>query len=227
MAGTDLELPIAYSPNRDSKSGGDAGREQAQQLMDTANNAFARAVELDPNSVSAFMVLGESFRIAEQYQHAVEEYKAATERKPGFAAAWAGLAQAYSAAGRDEDALEAGHRALALDPRGAAVAVLVAATHLRLGDLAHAKKFARHAIELQPDLSSAHVVLAKIALQEHEPAKALPELRAAVKDDVDGGTYYLLATTLRQLGETAEAQVAMQEYKRLHALHVAPNGGSR
>jgi uncharacterized protein HemY len=55
----------------------------------------------------------------------------------------------------------------------------------------------------------------------------LPELRAAVKDDLDGSTYYLLATTLRQLGKITEAAAAMQNYKRLHAIHVAPNGGAR
>jgi hypothetical protein len=51
-------------------------------------------------------------------------------------------------------------------------------------------------------------------------------LNAAVKDDIDGSTNYLLATTLRQLGKTTEAAAAMQNYKRLHAMHVAPNGGA-
>lgn len=205
------------------KSSGGSARAQAQQFIETANAALARAVELDPNSIGAYMILGESLRIGEQYDQAVKEYEAATQRKPDFAPAWAGLAQAYSAAGRDADALKAANHALALDPNDAGTNVLIAATYLRLSDLPHAQEYARHAMQLQPDLSSAHVVLAKCELQEHEPDKALPELRAAAKDDLDGSTYYLLATTLRQLGKTSEAAAAMQNYKRLHAMHVGSN----
>ena len=203
------------------KASNGATRAEAAQHMEAATGALQRAVAIDPNSINAYMVLGESFRIAEQYQQAVEDYKAATERKPDFAPAWAGLAQAYSAAGENDDALRAAQRALTLEPRDAATDVLIAATYLRLADLGKAKEYGNRAVELQPELSSAHIVLAKIDIYEHELAKAILELRAAVKDDLDGSTYYLLATTLRQLGKTSEAATAMQNYKRLHAMHVA------
>lgn len=156
------------------KSSGGSARAQAKQFMETGDAALARAVELDPNAVGAYMILGESFRIAEEYDQAVEEYESATKRKPDFAPAWAGLAQAYSAAGRDDEALKAANRALALDSNDAGTNVLIAATYLRLSDLPHAEEYARRAIQLQPDLSSAHVVLAKCELQEKEPDKALP-----------------------------------------------------
>lgn len=205
------------------KLSGGSARARAQQHMETADAALSRAVELDPNSVGAYMILGESFRIAEQYDEAVKEYEAATQRKSDFAPAWAGLAQAYSAAGGDGDALKAANRALALDPNDAGTEVLIAATYLRLSDLPHAEEYAHRALHLEPNLSSAHIVLAKCELQQHQPEKAVPDLRAAVKDDLDGSTWYLLATTLRQLGKTADAAAAMQNYKRLHAMHVGSN----
>jgi tetratricopeptide (TPR) repeat protein len=204
------------------KTSNGTAREQARKYMDAANSALAHAAELDPNAVGTYMVLGESFRISEQYDEAIQAYKAATDRKPDFAPAWAGLAVAYSAAGRDKDALDAAAHALQLDPKDSGTIVLIAATYLRLSDLVKAKDYARQALDFQPDLSSAHIVLAKIELQEHQPERALPDLRAAVKDDLDGSTYYLLANTLRQLGKTNEAAIAMQNYKRLHAAHVAP-----
>jgi hypothetical protein len=34
--------------------------------------------------------------------------------------------------------------------------------------------------------------------------------------------YYLLAKTLRQLGNQSEAGAAMQKYKQLHSAHVGP-----
>lgn len=211
----------ALSEQRLKASGG-SERQQSKALMDAANAAISRGIELDPDAIGAYMILGESFRIAERYQEAVEEYNIATERKPDFAPAWAGLAAAYSAAGNDEQALKAAQHALTLDPNDAGTNVLIAATYLRQSNYAKAKQFAVHALQLQPDLSSGHVVLAKVDLEEHDPGKALPELRAAVKDDLDGSTYYLLATTLRQLGKPNEAAAAMQRYKQLHAAHIGP-----
>lgn len=216
----------ALSEQRLKASGG-SERQEAQALMDAANAAISRGMELAPDAIDAYMILGESFRIAERYDKAVEEYKTATERKPEFAPAWAGLAVAYSAAGDDEQALSAATRALTIDPKDAATNALIAGTYLRQSDYAKAKQFALHALQLQPNLSSAHVVLAKVDLEEHEPAKALPELRAATKDDLDGSTYYLLARTLRQLGKQNEAAAAMQKYKQLHAAHVGPVPGSQ
>ncbi len=201
-----------------------AATQESHALMNASGNAIARAMQIDPTSVRAHMILGESFRIAEQYDKAVQEYKAATEQQPELAAAWAGLATAYSAAGDDENALEAAKRALALDSDDANTNVTIAATLLRQGDSTKAKPYALRALELQPGLASAHVVAGKIYLAERQPGKALPELQVAAKDDTDGSTYYLLATTLRELGRREEAAVAMQNYKRLHQMHVAPMG---
>jgi tetratricopeptide (TPR) repeat protein len=208
------------------KASGGAAQKDARALMDNSSAALAEAMKLNPDATSAYMLMGETFRIAEQYEEAVLAYKSATEQRPDFAPAWAGLAQAYSAAGRDNDALEAANRALALDSKDAPTDVLIAATYLRLSDYAKATEFVRRALELEPDLSSGHVVLAKIYLKEEHPDKALPELRAAVKDDLDGSTYYLLATTLRQLGKQNEASAAMQRYRHIHAAHLgeAPAG---
>ncbi len=197
-----------------------AARLKSRSLMDSSQEAIAKALQLDPGSVRAYMLLGESFRIAEQYGQAVAEYKEATQRQPNLAAAWAGLATAYSAAGDDASALKAATRALDLDPRDADTTALIAGTFLRQGDYAKAQPYALRALQLQPNLASGHVILAKILLAQHEPAKALPELQAAASDDTDGSTHYLLATTLRQLGKDEEASAAMRKYKALHAAHI-------
>ena len=210
----------ALAEQRLKQSNGTA-RQESRVLLDESQTAIAKAMQLDPGSVKSHMVLGESFRIAEQYDNAVREYKAATEQQPNLAPAWAGLASAYSAGGDDQNALRAATQALALDPHDADTNALIAATFLRQGDYAKAQPYALHAIELQPTLSAGHVVLAKIYLAQQQPQKALPELQSAVKDDTDGATYYLLATTFRQLGRPADASAAMQTYRQLHNAHVA------
>lgn len=197
---------------------------ESRSLMDASQQAITNATKLEPSSFHAHMILGELFRIAEQYSQAVQEYEIVTTQQPNLGAAWAGLATAYSAAGEDDKALIAGKRALELDPADASTYAVVAATLLRQGDASAAEPYAQHALQIQPSLTSAHIVLAKIFLSRQQPEKALPELESAVGQDTDGRTYYLLATTLRQLGKNAEAAAALQKYKQLHELHVAQMG---
>ncbi len=211
--------------SRDSGAGSETAR-IARALADASEQAMSKAMQLDPGSVRARMVLGESFRIAERYELAVQQYKAATEQRPSLAPAWAGLATAYSASGDDQKALQAAFRALELDPNDAETCGLVGGTYLRMGDYVKAEPYAVRALTLQPGLSSAQVVLAKIYLAKKQPRKALPELQSAAKDDTDGTVYYLLATTFRQLRRQAEAATAMQKYKQLHRAHVAAMAGS-
>jgi tetratricopeptide (TPR) repeat protein len=195
-------------------------REQSQMLMNDFQKSVTTAMQLDPESVQANMIFGESFRIAERYGEAVREYKTATEKAPGLAAAWAGLATSQSAAGDDQTALNTAQHAHTLDSNDPDTSTLIAAIYVRMGSFAEAEPFAREALHLKPDLSTAHVVLAKIYTYRGQPQKALEELQAAKKDDVDGSTHYLLATTLRKLGRPEEAGTAMGEYSRLHKAHL-------
>jgi tetratricopeptide (TPR) repeat protein len=166
------------------------------------------------------MILGESFRIAERYDDSIREYKQATAEQPQLAAAWSGLAASYSAQGDDSNAQKAAARANKLDPNDPDTNALIAAIYLRQGNAAQAETFAVQALRANTNLAGAHVVLAKIYLARKQPKKALPELQLAAKDDIDGSTYYLLATTFRELGRPNEAAAAIQKYKRLHSARV-------
>ncbi len=199
----------------------------AKAFMDSSEEAMQRAMRLNPDSVHARMLLGESFRIAERYQESVREYQAATAQQPGLAAAWSGLAASYSASGDDESAQKAAARAHELDPNDSDTNALIAAIYLRQGNIVKAEPFALSALRIEPGLSAAHVVLAKIYLARKQPGQALPELQSAVKDDSDGSTYYLLATTLRELGRREDAAAAMQKFKQLHSARVATIPGNR
>jgi tetratricopeptide (TPR) repeat protein len=188
---------------------------QSRNLLRASERDIDRAMQLDPGSVHALMILGESFRVAERFDLAIQEYRQATEQQPNFAPACAGLAVAFSASGDDRRALQAGEHALDLEPKDAATSALVAGAYLRLSDFTKAQTYAIRALKLQPDLASAQIVLAKIYLSNGQPEKALPEIESATKDDTDGSTYYLLATTLRRLGRESDAAAAMKKYKQL------------
>jgi tetratricopeptide (TPR) repeat protein len=211
---------LAEAETKAARQNAGHGTQQSQALMNDFQTSVSKAMQLDPDSVQANMIFGESFRIAEQYGEAVREYKTATEKAPGLAAAWAGLATAQSAASDDESALKTAEHARALDRNDADTATLMAAIHVRMGNFDKAEPFAREALRLKPALSTAHVVLAKIYTYRGQHQKALEELQAAENDDDDGSTHYLLATTLRKLGRSGDAATAMREYSRLHTAHL-------
>ena len=188
----------------------------AKKLLSAADDAFSKAMQLDPGSVRTHMILGESLRIAERYREAIQEYKAAVKEQPELAAAWAGLAAANGASGDDANAIEAANRAIALDRNDADSQVLLAALYMRQADYAKAEPYAKRAAEIQPDLASAHLILGKILVAKKQPENALRELKLAVAENPDASTYYLLATVLRQLGRTHEASAALEKYKLLH-----------
>jgi tetratricopeptide (TPR) repeat protein len=215
----EAKLKAARQNNSDSE---EARRDtkQSQVLMNDFQTSVSTAMQLDPESVQANMIFGESFRIAERYGEAVREYKTATEKAPGLAAAWAGLATSQSAAGDDGSALKTAERARKLDRNDPDTSTLIAAIYVRMGNFDEAEPYAREALRIKPDLSSAHVVLAKIHINRGQTQRALEELQTAEKDDVDGSTHYLLATTLRKLGRSEQASQAMQEYSRLHRMHL-------
>ena len=224
-----VERVLAERDLKQSRQGVNSSeaREKSRTALRASEKAIGKAMQLDPGSVHARMILGESFRIAERYDLAVREYQEATEQQPKFAPAWAGLAVAYSASGDDRNALQAAAQALELEPNDAGTNALVAGIYLRLSDYSKAEPYALRALQLQPDLSSAQIVLAKIYLSRQKPQKALPMLQSAVKEDTDGSTYYLLATTLRQLGRSADAAAAMKKYQQLHGAHVRAMSGVR
>jgi predicted Zn-dependent protease len=146
-----------------------------------------------------------------------------SKQSPSDAPAYLGLANTYWKFGRVQDTMAALAKLLALspgDPEGNAImASLLVSEH----QMQAAKPFAERAITERPDLSIAHMALAKIYLSENQPSQALPELRKAAPDDTDGSYHYVLAETLRKLGQMQEATIALQKSRQLRQNQVAQN----
>ncbi len=196
---------------------GSAAETRVKQLLADSEAATQKGLALDPNSVRAEMVFAESLRIAERYEDAIREYLNLTRQQPDFAPAWAGLAAAYSASGDNDKAIEAAVRATELDPSDADADVLMAGLFLRAGDSGKAKPYALRAVQLWPGVAAAHLVLAKVYLAEGNSNLAIAELKQATAGDTDGSAYYLLATTLRKIGQEQEAAAAMRKFRQLHS----------
>ncbi len=195
----------------------------ARSDLDEAEHSLSRAMSLDPDSTQAHMVLGEAFREAQEFDHSVQEYQRIIDRRPTYAPAYLGLATTYWRFGRTEETLAALRKVLALSPGDPEANGIMASVLLSEHQTTDAKSFAKRALASQADQSIARVTLARIYLSENQPAEALKELQFAAGDDLDGSYHYLLGMTLRKLGQTKEAAIALEKSRQLRAEQSAPS----
>jgi predicted Zn-dependent protease len=82
-----------------------------------------------------------------------------------------------------------------------------------------AQRYFEQALEYYPDFAEAQLGLAAVLLEKNQPEAALPHAqRAATVDPENEVCWYRLAKVQRSLGNVAEQQKALAEYRRLHAI---------
>ena len=185
--------------------------------LQDAEQSLSRAMTIDPDSLQAHMVMGEAFRDGQQFDSSVAEYQHVIDAKPNYAPGYLGLATTYWRFGRIDETKATLSKVLSLapeDPEANGIMAFVLTGERRMTE---AKPFAMRALASQADQPVARVALAKIYLSENKPDDALKELRLAAPDDVDGSYHYMLATTLRKVGQEKEAAVALERSKELRA----------
>jgi Tfp pilus assembly protein PilF len=89
---------------------------QGETKLDDAEALLRRAVELAPEYIGAWLILGALLGERNKYVETIAAYKKATELQPKNAEAWAGLGNAYSMAMYPEEAVRAFARAVELNP---------------------------------------------------------------------------------------------------------------
>jgi tetratricopeptide (TPR) repeat protein len=88
-----------------------------------------------------------------------------------------------------------------------------------------AQRYFEQAIQQYPDFAEAQLGLAAVLLENNKPEQALPHAERAVAVAPDNEVcWYRLAKIHRSLGNAAEQQKALAEYRRLHDLANQQNG---
>lgn len=185
---------------------------ETQRLLDAAFQALRRAAELDPQSARVHLILGESLRDSNKLVEAIPEYEAAIRLQPRMEAAYLGLATTYWKQGQWDDVMPPLKRALDLSPQDPEAHAILADILFHRDDMTGAEKQAQLALAENPKLAVTRVVLARIHLTRHEPDKAIAELKHVLDVDPDGSYHFLLWRAYKLLGNTAEAQAALDEY---------------
>lgn len=197
---------------------------QAGRLFgELAYDTMRRLTDAAPDSVWVHQASGEAHEVRGQYDLAILEYRKVLELEPSRPGVHFRLGRALLSRSGDttasEEALHQFEKELKTDPTNASTAYEIGEIHRRNGRIKQARVFFARAVELQPDFEEARIGLARVLVELGQPGEALPHLQAAAGRNAENEvSRYQLAMVYKALGNAAEQQKAMEQFRRLRAL---------
>ena len=185
------------------------GIDRTDARREAARLDAERALSLDAKLPEAHLAMGYYYyRGYRDYDRALAEYAAARSGMPNDSQLLAAVAFIKRRQGRFDDALRDLRRAAMLDPRNAYVQFAVAQTEVSLRHWESADEAYTAAIDLAPDLLTAHFERASTRLW------ASRDLAAAIKihDGAPGGPFHGERGFLAYLG--GDLDLALEEFSR-------------
>jgi tetratricopeptide (TPR) repeat protein len=182
--------------------------------------------EVAPESIWTIQSIGEAQESQGAYDLAINRYRqvaALDPKRPGIhfriGRALTLRAQQNKGAATDSaEALQEFEKELALDPTNANAAYESGVAYYRLAQFEKAGESFAAALKHYPDFQEAEVGLGRTLLALRKPDKAAEHLRKAVSlNSRDEVAFYHLSRAHRELGNAAEEQKAMAEFRRLRA----------
>ena len=180
--------------------------------------------QVSPSSVWRHQAAGEAYESQGLDDMAIAEYRKVLELDPGRTGIHFRLGRTLMARSRQSqaegsaEALKEFESELQLDPTNANAAYEIAEVYRRSGEFGKARQFFEMALKHYPDFDEAHVGLGRtlIALGKHD--LALPHLQKATQlNPEDDVPYYHLAQVYKALGNAAEGQKALAEFRRIRS----------
>ena len=175
-----------------------------------AEEAYAKAILLDPGSALARMGLGELKIATGRPEQAVREFEQALVRQPTLVPAYLGLGNALAVMGRNEQALARYQQALSLHPRLPEAEFAAAFVLARMGELKKAETRYRRALVERPDFAAAWMNLGSLLREQGREFHAEAALQRAVElrpDLVAGWVNLALLERERRRPAKAEAHL--------------------
>ncbi len=175
-----------------------------------------RLLEMAPDSFRAHQLMGESYMEQHNKDEAEREYQAALKANPNSVEILDALGELKRSEFKFDEALDYYVRAAKLTPRDYTSAYGAGACHLFKQNPQRAIESFRRALAIDPNSAAARLALGDALLREGQASAAVTELKAAITL-VPGmrQAYTLLARAYQKLGQTREAQQALQKEQEL------------
>jgi tetratricopeptide (TPR) repeat protein len=191
---------------------------------DSAIASFRSAIAVDPEWAVPYVGLSRALSTGQRIDEALAAARDGQQREPGWWRPVAAAGHALSVANRLEEAIQEFRRALGLAPNEpnlmAALALTYHASHIDI----EAERYARMALEIDPEMVAAHLLLAERALEQNDGHLALSEASRAVGVAPRSAAAQLALADAQVLtGQKQEAAITYQ--RALDAWEAAPAAG--
>lgn len=185
---------------------------QANQRL--AVKSLARFQQLETDSARSHVLLGDIYNQLERYDDAKAEYSKALTVAPGDAVAMQGLASAYLNDNDTEHAMETAQTALKSTPQDPELNLIVAEALLAKNQFAEAEPFLLKSLNSKPQiLGHVHALIGRVYAETGRTREAIEQLKIGESSDETGAIHYLMARLYRQIGDSKNAAVAIDQVK--------------
>jgi tetratricopeptide (TPR) repeat protein len=189
-----------------------------------AFQTMQKLAQVAPSSVWRHQAAAEADESQGSYSLAVTEYRqvlALGPDRPGvhYRLGRTLLARSHQAASAQDtaEAAKEFEQELQHDPTNANAAYELGEIRRKGGQFDEAQRLFESALSSHPDFEEVHLGLASVLLSLQKPELALPHLLKAVELNAQSEVaWYRLGQAQKALGNTAEQEKALAEYRRLH-----------
>jgi tetratricopeptide (TPR) repeat protein len=181
-----------------------------------AFQSLARFQELEPDSARSHVLLGDIYQQLERHEDAQAEYRKALALAPGDPAATLGLASAYLSNGNDDGAMELARSALASSPGDPEMNLILGEALMSQRAYAEAEPYLLKSLHAKPQmLPRIHALIGKAYAETGRTQEAIEQLKLGAASDEDGSVEYLLARLYRKIGDSKDANEALERMKTI------------
>lgn len=179
-----------------------------------ALESLTRFQQLDSDSATSHVLLGDIYHQLDRNDDAQSEYVKALAIAPDDPAALLGAAAAYLSNNNLPAAEQAAQSALSAHPDDPEMNFIMAEVELGRHEYAAAEPYLEKSLEAKPR-PRIHALLGKVYAETDRPQQAIKELELGASSDEDGSIQYLLSRLYRQSGDARKAQIALDSMKAI------------
>ena len=195
------------------------GYTDPRQGFEQARRSALRALELNPNSSTAYLALATVHYVYDwDWAAAQHDLEQAQRVDPHDAGAYGNLANVYGILGRWDDATRLYQTAISLEPLDAIWHANLSEVRYATGRLDLAESEARKVLDISPTFDGGHSWLAYVLLARGSPEAALAQ---ALQERGDTGRDSSLAAVYHAMGRDAESDSALARLVQNHARDAA------
>ena len=187
----------------------------AQKL---ATETLARASELDSNSPTLHVLLGDVYRQRKYYPDAEQEYRKALALQADNAGALFGLSLALLADSEIDEALRLAEDALKRNPDDAEFNAVMGEILSEQHDFSGAEPYLKRALNTKPELiPHVHALLGRVYAETNRTQQGIAEMKLGLSDDKDGRLHFQIARLYLKVGDRNSAKEAFDVSERLRS----------